>query len=361
MSSESQIDLRYDLRRTDFALDVDVSVPMHGITGVFGSSGAGKTSLLRCIAGLEAAAAGWLCVGGELWEDSAQMLRLPAHARRIGYVFQEPRLFSHLDVQGNIDYGRRRSTQRQTDKRDDIIAMLGLTGLLGRHTDTLSGGEAQRVAIARALLREPRLLLMDEPLASLDPARKDEILPYLDRLHATVKLPIVYVSHNIDEICRLCDQLVVMDAGRVVADGLLNDVLVGADAGPLRGDDAGAVIMGRIKHYDSDYDLTEVAIDGAALLAAGQHGDVATPVRLRIRAGDVSLCRERPEATTILNVVDVCVETIDVGDGPSCLLQLRLGDNRILARVTRKSLDSLSIKSGDHLFAQIKAVSVRGA
>jgi len=217
MSADNVIAIRYALQRATFALDIDVELPLHGITGVYGPSGAGKTSLLRCVAGLEQPSAGRLVVAGDVWQDGKSS-RAP-HERAIGYVFQEPRLFDHLNVRGNIEYGWRRKRHDGKHAIDAVVELLGLQDLLDRKPAELSGGEAQRVAIARALLCAPRFVLMDEPLASLDQARKDEILPFLDRLHAESSVPIIYVSHNIDEICRLCDHLLVIDNGAVMANG----------------------------------------------------------------------------------------------------------------------------------------------
>ncbi|MDP6675547.1 MAG: molybdenum ABC transporter ATP-binding protein, partial [Gammaproteobacteria bacterium] len=211
------VTLRYLLNRADFSLDVDLSIPLRGITGIFGESGSGKTALLRCIAGLEKPAIGQLAINGDTWQDTLQKLSRAVHERQIGYVFQEPRLFDHLDVSSNLEYGRsRRHDEKNSIELGQIIDLLGLNGLLQRRTDELSGGEAQRVAIARALLCAPRLVLMDEPLAALDRARKEEILPFLDRLHTELSVPILYVSHSIEEVCRLCDHLIIIDQGHIL-------------------------------------------------------------------------------------------------------------------------------------------------
>ena len=217
------IRLRHEVRKGAFELDVDVEIPATGVTGVFGASGSGKTTLLRCIAGLEG--------------DRG----LPVHKRNVGYVFQQPTLFSHLDVKGNIEYGAKRATSQRVD-RGAVLNMLGIEAMLDRRVDTLSGGEAQRVAIAAALLRSPELVLMDEPLASLDRRRKDELLPYFDRLHDELSVPAIYVSHDIDEISRLCDHLLILDEGRIVAQGSLFDVLSRVDIPQLAGRNAGVVL-----------------------------------------------------------------------------------------------------------------------
>jgi len=357
MSVTGTISARYELQRGDFSLDVDVEIPMQGITGIFGESGTGKTSLLRCIAGLERATTGRLVVAGNVWQDGAT--GRPIHERNIGYVFQEPRLFAHLDVRGNLEYGRRRTRQRNVDV-DDVVGLLGLEGLLRRRPDTLSGGEAQRVAIARALLRAPRFVLMDEPLASLDRARRDEILPFLDRLHSSLDLPIIYVSHSIDEVTRLCDHLLVMDGGKVVANGSLQKVLLQTDLPVLGGEEAGAVILARVAEYDAGYGLTRVVFSGGEMWISGRH-EAEAELRLRIRANDVSLCRERPGATTILNVLPGTIDSIEADSEASELVHLTLGNERIIARVTRRSRTEFGLQRGDRVIVQIKSVAVKNA
>ncbi len=359
MNADSSIQLHYALHRDKFGLDVKLDLPLRGITGVFGRSGAGKTTLLRCIAGLEKAESGKLIVAGELWQDDVKNVWRAVHERNIGYVFQEPRLFDHLDVRGNIDYGKRRSDNESGADVAHVIQLLGLEQLLTRKPDALSGGEAQRVAIARALLRAPRFVLMDEPLASLDQARKDEIFPFLERLHAESDIPIIYVSHNLDEICRLCDHLVVIDDGRVLADGGLQSVLCRTDLPVLAGTDAGSVIHGTVESYDEQDELSRVRFSGGALWVPGRHGPIGALVRVRIRANDVSLCRARPEQSTILNILPATVDDIQGDKGSSVLVRLVMGTDRIIARVTRRSARELVLEKGDELFVQIKSVVVR--
>jgi molybdate transport system ATP-binding protein len=359
MMADSTIQLAYALQRDDFCLDVKLDLPLRGITGIFGQSGAGKTTLLRCVAGLERPEAGRLVVAGELWQDGFDKVWRAVHERNIGYVFQEPRLFDHLDVRGNIDYGMRRSVNESGAGVDHVIQLLGLEQLLTRKPDALSGGEAQRVAIARALLRSPQFVLMDEPLASLDQARKDEIFPFLERLHAESDIPIIYVSHNLDEICRLCDHLVVIDDGRVVADGDLQTVLVRTDLPALTGTDAGSVIQGIVESFDEQDELSLVRFSGGSLWVPGRPGPMGATVRARIRANDISLCRSRPEQSTILNILPATVDDIQGDVGPSALVKLVMGRDSIVARVTRRSARELAIKKGDELFVQIKSVVVR--
>ena len=359
MNAGSSIHLRYALSRGNFALDVNAELPLKGITGVFGESGSGKTTLLRCIAGLERPENGKLVVANDVWQDNAAGVWRAPHERDIGYVFQEPRLFAHLDVRRNIEYGLRRREHNGVPDIDHVIELLGIGHLLQRGPDELSGGEAQRVAIARALLCAPRFVLMDEPLASLDQARKEEILPFLDRLHADGEVPIVYVSHNIDEVCRLCDHLVVIDGGRALAHGELQSVLVRTELPILAGEEAGSVIQGTVDLYDSKDDLTQLHFSGGKLWVRGQAGPQGEKLRLRIRANDVSLCHNEPESSTILNIVPAIIEQIQDDAGPSALVRLQLGSDRIIARVTRRSVRELQLAEGEQLFAQIKSVAVR--
>lgn len=359
MTDAARIKLRYLLQRGAFRLDVDTQLPMRGISGVFGVSGAGKTTLLRCIAGLESAEHSALVVAGETWEDSKSGVMRPVHERNIGYVFQEPRLFDHLSVRANIEYGGKRRKRDGGADFQHVVNLLGLGGLLDRNPSDLSGGEAQRVAIARALLCSPEFVLMDEPLASLDRARRDEILPFLDRLHSESAIPIIYVSHNIEEVCRLCDHLVVIEQGNVVAEGALQDVLVRADVQAVGGDHAGSVIEGTVTGHDKADGLTSLAFSGGELWVPAELVDSGARLRLRIRAADVSLCRTRPADTTILNILPARIESIESAPGPSTLLRLQLGDDRIVARVTRRSVRELALKEGEDVFAQIKSVAVR--
>lgn len=337
------VTLKHTLRRGDFELDVDVQIPAKGITGLFGESGSGKTTLLRCIAGLET-------------NTSADVR--PTHKRGVGYVFQEPQLFPHLDVRGNIEFGLRRSSAPRVDQRQ-VVEMLGLGDLLGRKPDGLSGGEAQRVAIAAVLLRSPNLVLMDEPLASLDQRRKDELLPYLDRLHNELSVPMIYVSHSIDEVSRLCDYLVLIDGGKVVGSGELHEMLSRLDLPMLSGRNAGTVIEAVPERYDSDYGLTQFRFSGGELRVPGHYDLNAQSVRLRIAANDVSICLARPENTTILNILEAVIDDVQA-DGPaSALVRLAVGSDYVLALITRRSVARLGLKQGDRVFAQVKSMTVR--
>ncbi len=355
-----QLSIRYQLTRAAFSLNVDLELSMQGVTGVFGPSGAGKTTLLRCMAGLEKCNAGRLVVDGTAWEDSSAGVNHASHRRQIGYVFQEARLFPHMNVSRNLAYGQRRSaTGSRTFDFDYVVSLLALGKMLDRMPATLSGGEAQRVAIGRALLRSPAMMLMDEPLAALDEARKEELLPFIERLHAELKMPIVYVSHNIEEICRLCDQLVVMDAGSVMTQGDLQSVLLQTEEPILSGQEAGSVLIGSVQEYDSTFDLTRVETAGSQLWVPGNYGPLSTELRLRVRANDVSICLERPAKTSILNVMEVDVLAIQEEPTGSVLVHLRIGTDVLLARVTRRSCSELSLRSGVKVFAQVKSIAVR--
>lgn len=335
----SKVQLNYTLQRDKFCLDVDIKIPETGVTGVFGPSGSGKTTLLRCIAGLEA-------TGDET----------PVHQRRIGYVFQQPQLFPHMNVEANVRYGLKRSADKSANV-DEIVRMLGVDALLARRPDSLSGGEAQRVAIARALCQSPRMILMDEPLSAVDETRKDRLLPYIDRLRDQGGVPIIYVSHDIDEICRLCDHLVVLDDGKAVANGDLHSVLGRTDLPQLGGANTGVVLDVAVDDYDPGFNITTLRCGKERLLVPGKVEVDA--VRVRIAANDVSLTPERPAATSILNVVQVTVAEVQPEDDATVLVSLEIGSGTLLSRITRKSSHLLGIKPGDKLYAQVKSVTIR--
>jgi molybdate transport system ATP-binding protein len=361
-SRAAAIEFRYLLERASFTLDVDARLPMRGITGVFGPSGSGKTSLLRCIAGLARARSAYLAVDQDVWDDSTSRLRRAAHRRAIGYVFQEPRLFSHLTVQGNLNYSKKRAAKPTLDhpavNEEQVIDVLGLETLLARRIGNLSGGEAQRVAIGRALLRAPRFMLMDEPLSSLDDQRKVELLPFIARLNAELGVPVIFVSHNIDEICRLCDQLLVLQSGQAVAFGDLQAVLMRTDLDALGGDEAGTVISARVKSYDEKYDLSKLDFSGGTLHVPGRYA-ANSIVRVRVRANDVSVCRELSEQTSIQNRLLAELIEIRPDSRSSVLLHLEAGQSSFLSRITRRSADELKLHPGATVIAQLKSVSVR--
>ncbi|MDB5967394.1 MAG: modC [Polaromonas sp.] len=344
-----------------FALDVDLDLPGRGITGIFGPSGSGKTTLLRSIAGLERVAGAYLSVQGDVWQDDSRRIFKPVHRRPLGYVFQDAGLFSHLSVQGNLDYGLRRvpAAQRRLSL-DQPIALLGIESLLQRQPDTLSGGERQRVAIARALATSPGLLLMDEPLASLDGARKADILPYLERLRDELDIPVLYVSHAPDEIARLADHLVLLEAGRVTAAGPTRELLTRLDLTLAHGDSAAAVVEATVTRLEPAYHLSHADFAGGSLSLLNASLREGQRVRVRIQARDVSITLQRQQDTSIQNIFAVTVTTVSADSAGQVMLGLDAGGTALLARLTRKSADALALAPGSRVFAQVKGVAVLG-
>jgi molybdate transport system ATP-binding protein len=339
-----------------FALDASFTTPARGVTALFGPSGAGKTSVLRAVAGLDRGVHGHVRLGAEAWQDG-QRFR-PPEQRRIGYVFQEASLFPHLDVAGNIDFGLVRGAGGSRARRDELVERLDLGGLLRRRVQTLSGGERQRVALTRALVTEPRLLLMDEPLAALDRARKDELLDYLESLVASLDIPVLFVSHDLDEVVRLADHLVLIDAGRVRAAGPLGETLLRSEALRHRGLDVSAALDGKVASLDEAWGLADVLVGETTLTVPDAALRPGQAVRLRVAARDVSIALEPPSGSSILNILPAEV-TRRSDDGALALLELRLaGGERLLARVTRRSAESLGLAPGRRVHAQVKSVAV---
>ncbi|MDP2830011.1 MAG: molybdenum ABC transporter ATP-binding protein [Sulfuricellaceae bacterium] len=353
--------VRYRLDHTGFTLEVDLSLPGQGVTALFGPSGSGKTTLLRCIAGLNRAK-GFLSVNGEVWQDDEAGHLLPTHERALGYVFQEASLFPHLSVEDNLNFGLKRTpaANRQVD-RAHLVELLGIAHLLKRRPDTLSGGEKQRVAIARALFTSPRLLLMDEPLAALDLARKQEILPYLEHLHDELKMPVIYVSHAPDEVARLADHIVLMDAGRAVAEGPLVETLARLDLPLNLGEDAGVVLDGVLSQRDETWQLARVDFPGGSLWVREHGVPLGHRVRVRILARDVSLALEQVERTSIQNLLPGRVEEIGDDSHPAlALVRVRVGESALIARLTRRSVAALNLAPGSAIWAQVKSVALIG-
>jgi len=345
-----------------FVLDVDFTAPSSGVTGVFGPSGSGKTTLLRCVAGLERAPQGLLEVAGEVWQDEARGSFLPTHRRPVGYVFQEAGLFAHLAVRRNLEYGLRRTAASERRVRfEEAVEWLGLAALLPRPPAALSGGERQRVAIARALLTSPRLLLMDEPLASLDAAAREEILPYLERLHASLRIPVLYVSHTAAELLRLADHLLLLAAGRVRAAGPLSEVSTRLDLLPWGPEaELGVVIEARVVGHDDRFDLTYLDFAGGRLSLPRHAAAPGSRQRVRVLARDVSLALERPERTSVLNIFPArIVEISELPEpGRQPLVKLDAGGATLLAQITRKSLATLELRPGLSVYAVIKGVAL---
>ncbi len=341
-----------------FSLDVELNLPGNGITAIFGHSGSGKTTLLRCIAGLESPDQGKLIVNGDCWHDGKQSL--PTHKRPIGYVFQESSLFPHLSAKGNLKYAIKRSATPVEDsfyKR--VVEVMGIESILDHYPEQLSGGERQRVSIARALLIQPQLLLMDEPLASLDSARKQEILPYLEKLHTTFDTPVLYVSHSMDEVARLADHTVVLDQGKVIAQGSVTNVFSRIDFSLPFDQNSGVVILGKVAERDRQWHLSRIVFDGGELWVRDGGDELGQEVRVRILARDVSLTEQPCDQSSILNRIRVTVtEIADDRDEAMSLVRLQAGTEYLIARLTRRSVHHLQLESGKELWAQIKSVAV---
>ena len=356
----SAIRARFKLDYSGFSLDVDVELPGRGVTALFGPSGSGKTTLLRCIAGLERAPDGVLQVNGAVWQDDAKRIFLPTYQRPLGYVFQEASLFPHLDVRRNLEYGMKRvpASERRVSL-EQAIELLGIGALLAQKPDTLSGGERQRVGIARALSVSPKILLMDEPLAALDLARKQEILPFLERLHDELEIPILYVSHAPDEVARLANHMVVMDGGRALANGPLSETLARLDL-PIRlGEDAGVVIDANVGARDETWHLLRADFAGGSLWVRDTGAAVGEPVRVRILARDVSLAWVRPDHTSILNQLPGTIVALADDAHPSlALVRIQVGDTPLLARVTKLSAETLGLAPGKSVWVQVKSVAL---
>lgn len=350
-------------RRGDFALDVAFSAPTPGVTAVFGRSGCGKSTLISLIAGLLTPEGGHIVVGDDVWYDSERHLSVDARHRRMGVVFQDARLFPHLSVRANLEYGARRLPKAAVRLVgfDDVVSLLGLAALIGRRTHELSGGERQRVALGRALLSQPRLLLLDEPLASLDLARREEVLPYLERLRDAFSIPIVYVSHQFDEVLRLATRVVLLDNGRVAADGDIATVsrdpqlraIVGADS-------VGAVVAGLVERIDAA-GLAIVRVGDATLSVELDEATVNQRIQIQVLARDVIVATVAPQGLSVRNVVAARVVSITPDVGRSVMVELDIGRTAtLLARITARAAAELALAADKQVWALIKAVSLRG-
>ncbi len=346
------------LQRPGFKLEIQCEFAAHGVTALFGRSGCGKTTLLRCIAGLERFPGARVHFNDELWQDGARFV--PTHRRALGYVFQEPTLFPHYDVRGNLEFALRRvPAAEQRVQFEQAVSLLGIASLLGKRAQQLSGGERQRVAIARALLSSPRLLLLDEPLSSLDEASKAEILPHLEQLHDALSIPVIYVSHALAEVMRMADRLVLLDGGVVRASGPLQELLTRDDLPLAHLDHSGVILEGIIEAHDDAYHLSSVALSSGRLTIGRKALPIGHRVRVRVDARDVSLALNRPESTSITNILPATVLNLQIDRDPAqVIVRLALGEERLLARVTRRSADQLQLAPDLALYAQIKTVAL---
>ena len=363
--------LRLQISYPGFALDVDLAMPGTGVTALFGPSGSGKTTCLRAIAGLERAGTvgarrgihgnNFISVNGDIWQDDTAAIFRKPHLRPQGYIFQEASLFAHLSVAQNLQFGQSRvPTPQRRVSLDQAIELLGIGHLLQRQPHALSGGERQRVAMARALATSPRLLLMDEPLAALDAKRKAEILPYLEKLHLGLDIPVIYVSHALDEVARLADHLVLLQAGRAVASGATADLMTRMDLSMAQGDTASAVISATVVSHNTGYHLTQARFAGGEFSIPLQNIEVGHTVRFRVQARDVSLTQEKQTGTSIQNIMPATITALSPEGPGQVMVQLDVGGSALLARLTARSVDVLKLEVGKRVFAQVKGVAILG-
>jgi len=355
------LDVALRTRRGAFVLDVSFTGPSAGLTALFGPSGCGKSSIVEAIAGLLPPDEGHIRLGAATLFDSARGIDLPLHRRGIGYVFQDARLFPHMSVRANLLYGFRRAGGERRIGFDHVVELLGVGALLQRRPANLSGGERQRVALGRALLAQPRLLLMDEPLAALDAGRKAEIMPYIELLRDDAGIPIVYVSHALDEVVRLADTVVVLAEGRVAAAGDITAVLARLDLFPPDSAyEAGALVAARVAGHEA-FALTRLAFDGGELLVPRLDRPIGAGLRLRIRARDVMLALAPHSDISALNVLPAVVEDVRIaGDGCHADVRIAVGRARLVSRITQRSVERLGLVGGAQVFAVIKSVAIDG-
>ncbi len=353
--------VRLSLQRSAFAVKVDLQLPPDGITVLWGPSGSGKTSVLRCVAGLERAEHALVHIAGETWQDDTHGLFVPPWKRAIGYVFQEASLLEHLNVQGNLHYGQQRASDPTGAAKalHEAIALLDIGALLSRRVQELSGGERQRVAIARALATAPRVLLLDEPLASLDPARRKEVLPWLERLRDELKIPMLYVTHAAEEVTKLADTLVTLSGGNVTAFGPVAEVMGGLHGAAITGEEVGALLHASVAEIDPRWGLARADFEGGGLWLRDTGLATGARVRLRILARDVSIALKPPEQSSIQNVLPAQVLSLTQEAHPSqVLVRLQCGTSILLARITARSAHALDLQAGHPVWAQVKSVAL---
>ncbi len=358
--TQPAIHIRFRLPFADFSLDTDLSLPSSGVTALFGHSGSGKTTLLRCIAGLERAPDGFCSINGTVWQDSQRGIFLPTHQRPLGYVFQEASLFPHLTVRRNLEFGQKRipAAQRRV-ALEQALQLLGIEHLLERMPEKLSGGEKQRVAIARALAVSPQILLMDEPLAALDLQRKQEILPFLTRLHQELAMPILYVTHAPEEVAQLADYLVVLEGGKVITSGLVAETLTRLDSPLAQWQQAASVLTVQVYEHEPHYHLTQARFAGGILsLPYLPNSALGSQLRVRISARDVSISVQQTTHTSILNVLPATVTALAHDNAGQTLIRLDLNGTPLLAHITYKSAMQLALNQGMRVFVQIKATAI---
>ena len=353
----SSLHARIALNRQDhFHLQVNAEIPLQGVTAIYGPSGCGKTSLLYCLAGLlQCEADSEIRFGDQVWQQDS--IHLPAYERRIGFVFQDGRLFPHLNVAGNLAYAEKRR-RGAGPSRQEVCDWLQLQQLLEREVAELSQGQQQRVAIARALLSAPDILFLDEPLANLDLNSRAHILRHLERVSRELSIPIIYVSHDMEEVARLADWLMVMDGGRLIAQGPTLELCSQLELALAHEEQAAAIVHATLIRQDNEFGLSELQLEGQPLFVTSVEAPQGASIRLRLPARDVSLCLDAPSNTSILNIFKARVTEIEDSDASRVLVRLQTGEQFLLARVTRKSIATLQLKIGDTVYAQVKSVAL---
>jgi molybdate transport system ATP-binding protein len=353
------LQVKFNLQRGTFSIQTEFELDRIGITALFGQSGCGKTTLLRCIAGLEPDVIGYCKYESTLWQSSQSNQFVPTCKRNIGFVFQQAYLFPHLSVQKNLFYGlKEEKTTGKILDPDNVIQILNLEPLLNRSTLKLSGGEIQRVAIGRALLSSPDLLLMDEPLSALDQRGKNEILEYIEQLYSELNIPLIFISHTLEEVARLAENILLMKDGRIMAQGKANEIFTQMNLPLAHEQSASAIINASVKHHDDDYSLTELAFEQHTIRIPAVVKEIGEPVKVLIHARDVSITLSPPEKTSILNTFAVTIEDIQEESPAQVIVKLNMGKQCLLARITRKSMDNLELEKGKSVFAQVKSVAL---
>lgn len=356
----NQLNAKFNLTLGKFTLDAEINLPIHGFTVLFGRSGSGKTTLLRCMAGLERAPEGLLTIGQEVWQNETKGIFLPVSQRKIGYVFQELRLFPHMTVEGNLRYGFKRHTPKNGETLfGQVVEVMDLASLLNRHPNNLSGGEKQRVSLARSLITSPRLLLMDEPLAALDSKLKSEIIPYFQKMQTELGIPIFYVTHSLNEVLQLVDTMFVINQGRIVTSGRVQDVFSHPNIGLHIGKElVGSVIDTTVVRQDREFHLTVLQFKNQTLYVPHRQISPGKKLRIHIRAEDVTLAISPiQDQTSVLNVLPAKVLGTCPSREDNCKIEVRLDVGYpLLAAITRKSLTHLNLQPGQNIFAHIKAI-----
>lgn len=359
MKLRAAIRLQRTQARSRFELDVDFELPAHGITALYGQSGAGKSSILRCIAGLERQGIGTIRFGDHEWQATHKQVFLPPEQRAVAYVFQDNRLFPHLNVVDNLQYALRRRFAAHGPSIAAVVDQFGLSTLLGHYPVHLSGGEARRVALGRAALSAPQLMLLDEPLSGVDQSRKNDMLLAIRQLQQQLACPMLYISHHIDEVSQIADHLMLLEAGKIVNHGPLIELCSRIDVTLAHEQDAAAILQCRVVGNDADFALTEVSCgDVQRLFVSNRQLQPHQLVRIRVPARDVSIALSRPQDSSILNILKTQIDALEDTHSSRVLLRLRIGEQSLLARITRKSVQQLGLRVGMSVYAQIKSVAL---